>query len=265
MPNDPLTIVAGPCQLEHWEDGSSQWAVELAQAISDICKEKSVDFIFKASFDKANRQKLGSARGPGIDRGIRILSDVKKSVGCEVLTDIHEPWQAEKVAEVADLIQIPALLCRQTDLIVAAARTGKTVAIKKGQFASPVEIISAYEKSQMSGAKKTFITERGTFFGYGRLVNDFSQFLEFRDKNIPLIFDGTSSVIMVDSGEEVSSGNSKLVPSLCRAAIAVGASALYLEVHPNPIDAKSDKFNQINPSTLSTIIEECVKIKAAII
>jgi len=231
-----MFVIAGPCVIE-----SENHALECARAI----REEIGDFIFKSSFDKANRTSLSSYRGPGINKGLEILGRVK-DLGIPVLTDFHEPWQAKPVAEVADILQIPAFLCRQTDMLVAASKTGKQVNIKKGQFMTVDQIICAYEKAvalrEPDLTHEPLVTERGTMFGYGDLVVDFRNIVMLRDRGIDVIFDATHSV--QTPGGSTTGGKREFIPHLVRAAKAVGINGLFIECHPDPDKALSDAGSQ---------------------
>ena len=233
--DQPMFIIAGPCVIE-----SQKHCIEIASKLVEIGKKTGINFIFKASFDKANRTSIDSYRGPGIEEGLKILANVKKKTSLPVMTDIHLPDQAERIAQSVDCIQIPAFLCRQTDLLVASAKTGLPVNIKKGQFVSPAEMKNAVEKVRASGNDKIMLTERGTFFGYNRLVNDMSAIEQMKQLGCPVIFDATHSTQQPGGFENSSAGNRKLAPVLAKAAIAAGANGLFLEIHTDPENAKCD-------------------------
>ena len=253
---DKLTILAGPCAME-----SSEIEFETAKELKKICLKLDINFIFKTSFDKANRSSLNSYRGLGIKEGLRILSEVKKEINVPVVTDIHEPCQAELAAEVADIIQIPAFLCRQTDLLVAAAKTGKIINIKKGQFLSPYQMKSIAKKVIDSGNDKILITDRGTTFGYNNLVVDFRGVqITQEELGYPYVFDATHSVQIPGGHGESSGGERKFVPLLAKSAIAAGAKCLFFEIHPNPNKALCDGDNMLPLSEAKNIFEICNKI-----
>ena len=235
-----FVLMAGPCVLESLEMG-----LGIAQETSRICADLGIPYIFKASFDKANRTSLRSYRGPGLSRGLEELAEIKERACVPVLTDIHEAWQAEKVARVADILQIPAFLCRQTDLLVAAAKTGRPVHVKKAQFLAPWDMQAAVEKIREAGNPNILVGERGTSFGYNQLVVDFRSLPILRSLGHPVVFDATHSVQMPGGRGTSSGGDRRFVPSLARAAVAIGIDALFLEVHPDPDKALSDGPNMI--------------------
>ncbi|HEV8038713.1 MAG TPA: 3-deoxy-8-phosphooctulonate synthase [Bryobacteraceae bacterium] len=242
----PLALIAGPCVIE-----SEEHVYFLAAEIRKIAGP----FVFKASFDKANRSSLASYRGPGLEEGVRILAGLRRE-GYAVLTDIHEPSQAEKVAEAADILQIPAFLCRQTDLLLAAGRTGRTVNIKKGQFVSPHDIRNAADKVASSGNDKILLTERGSSFGYNNLVVDMRGLAIMREFGWPVIFDATHSVQIPGGLGHVSGGESKFIPTLARAAVAAGVDGVFLEVHEAPERALSDGPNALRLDLLRALWEK---------
>ncbi len=233
-------LIAGPCVLE-----SLDIALTCARFMAEAAREYGFFYIFKSSFDKANRTSLSSYRGPGLEAGLKMLARVKEEVKVPVTSDIHEPWQAEPAAEVLDLIQIPAFLCRQTDLIVAAAKTGKPVNIKKGQFVSPWDMYYAVEKAQAAGAAGVMLTERGYTFGYRNLVVDMRSFPIMRSFGVPVIFDATHSVQLPGGGQGVSGGEREFVAPLARAAVAAGVDGIFMEVHPAPETALCDGPNSL--------------------
>jgi 2-dehydro-3-deoxyphosphooctonate aldolase (KDO 8-P synthase) len=252
-----LFLVAGPCVME-----SEEHTLQLAGSIAAICAQAGVPYIFKASFDKANRTSLASYRGPGMAEGLRILGRVRGELGLPVLTDIHEAAQAAAVAEVVDVLQIPAFLCRQTDLLVAAARTGRAINIKKGQFVAPQDMRHAVAKVRESGNQRISLTERGSSFGYHNLVVDMRSLALMREF-APVVFDGTHSVQLPSQGEQ-SGGQPQFIPLLCRAAVAAGIDGLFLEVHDNPAKAKSDGANALSLERLKPLLEELLAIRRAI-
>jgi len=252
-----MLIIAGPCVIEDRET-----VFEVAQVVKKLQSlYPEHTFIFKASFDKANRSSLTSYRGPGLKEGLRILKEVKESFSLPITTDIHEPWQAEEVAQVADVIQIPAFLCRQTDLLVAAARTGKTVNIKKGQFMAPWDMENAVEKVRKSGGKEVWTTERGTTFGYNNLVVDFRSIPIMKEFSDRVIFDATHSVQKPGGLGRASGGERRFVPYLARAAVAVLADGLFFETHPQPEKALSDGPNMVPLNEFPSLIKELIKLK----
>lgn len=233
-------VIAGPCVIE-----SEQNVMEVATKLSDMQKRINIDLFFKASFDKANRTSIISYRGPGIDKGLEILSRVKEDIGLKICTDIHEPWQAEEVSMVADIIQIPAFLCRQTDLLVAAAKTQKTINVKKGQFLAPWDMKNTIGKIEDFGNHNILLTERGTSFGYNALVVDMTSIVEMKKFGYPVVFDATHSVQKPGGNGESTDGNRKYVEPLAKAAVAAGADALFFEIHPDPDNALSDGPNMV--------------------
>ncbi|HQQ10538.1 MAG TPA: 3-deoxy-8-phosphooctulonate synthase [Synergistales bacterium] len=253
-----LVLVAGPCVLEERE-----MALSIARRVSGICDSLGIPYVFKASFDKANRTSIHSFRGPGLERGLEWLSDIKSSVGCPVLTDIHLPDQAMIAAEVVDIIQIPAFLCRQTDLVVAAAATGKVVNIKKGQFLAPADMGQAVSKCLEVGNDKVILCERGSSFGYGQLVVDMRSLVIMRSLGYPVMFDATHSVQMPGAQGTSSGGDRRFVPVLARAAAAAGIDALFLETHPDPDSAKSDGPNMVSLDSLENLLQRVLAIHRA--
>ena len=253
-----LLVVAGPCVLE-----SLDLALEVAQVAGKVCSSLGMDYVFKSSFDKANRTSIHSYRGPGMEKGLNWLAEIKAKTGYPILTDIHEPWQAARVAEVADVLQIPAFLCRQTDLLVAAARTGKVINIKKGQFLSPWNMAQAARKCLEAGNNRIILCERGTTFGYNQLVVDMRSLPIMRSFGYPVMFDGTHSVQMPGGQGERSGGDRRFVLPLIRAAVAIGIDALFLETHPEPDKAKSDGPNMVPLSDLEKLLKQVKKIHEA--
>ncbi len=231
----PLLIIAGPCILEN--DAIN---MRIGETMRDACAKHGLSFVFKASFDKANRSSVKSARGPGLERGCDMLAKLKSALGVPVTTDIHEPQQAARAAQAVDILQIPAFLARQTDLLAAAAATGRAVNVKKGQFMAPAEMTGAIGKLRESGAKQIMLTERGTFFGYHRLVNDFAGVGDMMQMGVPVCFDATHSTQKPGEGE-TSGGNPHHAPLLARAAVAAGVDAIFLECHPDPAASLSDR------------------------
>ncbi|MBE6264550.1 MAG: 3-deoxy-8-phosphooctulonate synthase [Prevotella sp.] len=244
-------FIAGPCVIE-----SKELLDTVAQELVKINKELDVEIIFKASFDKANRTSIHSFRGPGIDKGLQMLGDVKEKYGLRILTDIHEAWQAEKAAEVCDVLQIPAFLCRQTDLLVAAAKTGKIVNIKKAQFLSGKDMVYPVQKAKDSGANEVWLTERGNTFGYNNLVVDFRNIPDMKEIVPTVIMDCTHSVQRPSAGNGKTVGDRKFVPAMAKAAKAFGATGYFFEVHPDPDKGLSDAANMLELDKLKTLIEE---------
>lgn len=251
----PLFLMAGPCVIES-EDGCLQIAERLVQ----IAERTGVGIVFKASFDKANRSSITSFRGPGLTKGMKILAKVRARSGLPVMTDVHEPAQAAEVAATVDCLQVPAFLCRQTDLLCACAKTGKPVSIKKGQFISPEEMGNVVEKMRACGNEKVLLTERGTFFGYNRLVNDMTSIEAMKRFGCPVVFDATHSTQQPGGLGTASGGRRELAPVLARAAVAAGANGLFLEVHPEPEKAKSDAASMLPLDWLEGLVMTCRKI-----
>lgn len=255
-----LLLVSGPCALE-----SEAIVMETAEALAKLQQaQPDLHIIFKGSFDKANRTSLDSPRGPGLELGLTMLAKVKKQYGFKLCTDFHLPEQAAPVAEVCDVLQVPAFLCRQTDLLVAAAQTGKVVKVKKGQFLSPQEMQYVVSKLEESHAKEIWLTERGTTFGYQNLVVDMRSFQTLNQHGHPTIFDATHSVQMPGAGGGTTSGKREFVPALARAALAAGAKGLFMETHPKPNEAISDGPNQIPLAELPEVINGCLKVWRAV-
>jgi 2-dehydro-3-deoxyphosphooctonate aldolase (KDO 8-P synthase) len=253
----PLAFIAGPCVIE-----SEEHAVRMARALARIAKDLGVPYIFKSSFDKANRSAASSFRGPGLREGLRILKAVKQDAGVPVLSDIHEPGQAEPAAEVLDVLQIPAFLCRQTDLLLAAGRTGKAVNIKKAQFLSPWDIRHAADKVLSTGNERILLTERGSTFGYGNLVVDYRSLVVMRRLGWPVVMDATHAVQLPGGQGDRSGGDAHFIPYLARAAAAVGIDALFCEVHDNPAAAKSDGPNALDLALVESLLRQVLAIDA---
>jgi 2-dehydro-3-deoxyphosphooctonate aldolase (KDO 8-P synthase) len=257
-----LAAIAGPCVIE-----GADASLRHAEKIAAIARAVEVPVVFKSSFDKANRTSLGSYRGPGLEEGLRILGRVKDATGLAILTDIHEPWQAAPVAEIADILQIPALLSRQTDLIVAAARTGRVVNLKKGQFLAPWDMKAAIGKTEQcgdGGNHRILVTERGFSFGYNNLVSDMRSVVIMRRFGYPVVFDATHSVQLPGAGGERSGGQREFIVPLARAAIAAGADAVFMEVHEDPDHALSDGANSLPLAELATLLTGLQRIRAAL-
>ncbi|MBF0378197.1 MAG: 3-deoxy-8-phosphooctulonate synthase [Desulfamplus sp.] len=257
--NNKLFLISGPCVIE-----SEETTFKIAAELKKITSELAIPFIFKASFDKANRSSINSFRGPGFAKGIEILKDIKESLNLQIVSDIHSPEQAKIAAEVLDVIQIPAFLCRQTDLICAAAKTGKALNIKKGQFLSPYECLNIIEKARACGSTEISITERGTTFGYNNLVVDFRSIQIVKNMGVSVIFDATHSVQFPGGGGTASSGESRFAPYLARAAVAAGADGIFIETHPDPNKALCDGPNSIPLENMAPLLTTLVKIKEAI-
>lgn len=248
---NPLAFILGPCQLENRDH-----AMFMAERISKVCSPSSSNFIFKSSFDKANRSSIASARGVGIEEGLKILEEVKLTFNCPVITDIHSISQCASAAEVVDILQIPAFLSRQTDLLLAAGETGKPVNVKKGQFLAPWEMTNVAEKIASTGNKKILLCERGTSFGYNTLVNDFRGLEIMAETGYPIVFDATHSVQQPGGRGNSSGGERKFVATLARAACAVGISAVFIETHQDPDNAPCDGPNMIDVADLQKLIEK---------
>jgi 2-dehydro-3-deoxyphosphooctonate aldolase (KDO 8-P synthase) len=250
-----LFVIAGPCVIE-----SPELCLEVGRQVRDVCKGLGLPYIFKASFDKANRSSNSTFRGPGIDEGLKILDKVRQALGVPALTDIHEPAHAAKAAKYVDVLQIPAFLARQTDLLIAAGETGRRINIKKGQFMSPQEMSNAVEKVKSTGNSDIMLTERGTFFGYNRLVNDFTALPIMKSFGVPVVFDITHSTQQPAGMGNQSGGNPQYSPMLARAAVAAGVDGLFLECHPDPKNAKSDAATMLSLNAVEPILESCLQI-----
>jgi 2-dehydro-3-deoxyphosphooctonate aldolase (KDO 8-P synthase) len=250
-----LVLIAGPCVIE-----SEAHAIETALALRDITRRAGVPLIFKASFDKANRTSGSSYRGPGLDEGIRVLGRVREAAGVPVLTDIHEPAQAAPAATVADVLQIPAFLSRQTDLITAAAKTGRVVNVKKGQFLAPLDMRHAIEKVTATGNHKVIVTERGFSFGYNNLVVDMRAFPILRSLGYPVVYDVTHSLQLPGGGDGVTAGQAEFIEPMACAGVAAGVDGVFMEVHQNPPQAKSDAQNALRLDLLPALLDKLVRI-----
>jgi len=255
----PLLVIAGPCVIE-----SEGLCLEVGRRLVEIRDRLSVPIVFKASFDKANRTSIRSFRGPGLPGGLEILAKVREVTGLPVTTDIHWPDQAEPAAQVCDLLQIPAFLCRQTDLLVAAAQTGRPVHVKKGQFLAPGDMAHVVGKLEASGCRDILLGERGTFFGYGRLVNDMRAIVQMQALGVPVVFDATHSVQEPGSLGGATGGNRAMVEPLARAAVAVGADALFFETHPDPDHALSDGPNMLPLAQLEPVLRRLLALRAVV-
>jgi len=246
-----IVLIAGPCVIEN-----EKFAISIAEKIAKIAQDKKIQLVFKASYDKANRTAITSFRGPGIKKGLAILAKIKKEFSLPILTDVHSSLDVQMVCEVADILQIPAFLCRQTDLLVAAAKTKKVVNVKKGQFLSPYEVGNIVEKIETYGNKNILLTERGFSFGYGNLVADMRSLHEMKKTSYPVIFDATHSVQMPGANGKSTGGNKEYIFPLARAASAVGIAGVFVEVHPHPSKALSDGPNSLSLSELGVLIEQ---------
>jgi 2-dehydro-3-deoxyphosphooctonate aldolase (KDO 8-P synthase) len=255
----PLALIAGPCVIE-----GEAHARSLAGALAEITRRLNVPFIFKASFDKANRTSGKSFRGPGLAEGLRVLAAIKAGAGVAILTDIHEPAQAAAAADVADVLQIPAFLCRQTDLLVAAARTGRAINIKKGQFLAPDDVRHAVAKVVDAGNARVFVTERGTSFGYHNLVVDMRAFPMIRETGVPVVFDVTHSLQLPGGGDGVTSGQAEYIEPLASAGVGAGVDGVFLEVHDEPRLAKSDAQNALRLDALEPLLRKLTAIDAIV-
>lgn len=257
----PLALIAGPCVMEPHD-----LTLVIAHRLVEICSRLNIPLIFKASFDKANRTSKSSFRGPGIEEGLKVFERVKSETGLPVTTDVHESHQAAPIAEVVDLLQIPAFLARQTDLLEAAAATGRPLNVKKGQFMAPWDMANVVAKVTSISPAGILLTERGTTFGYGRLVNDFRAIPQMQATGAPVVFDATHSVQLPSAGPggTVTSGEREMVPYLTRAAVAAGADALFLEVHPRPEEALSDGPNALRLDDLEPLLRLCLRLREAL-
>ena len=254
-----FTLIAGPCVIESEEN-----AMQIAEALKNISIRLNLDYYFKASFDKANRTSIDSYRGPGIERGLCILKKIKDTYGLKIATDIHESWQAEIVAKDCDMIQIPAFLCRQTDLLVAAAKTGKLINVKKAQFLAPWDMSNVIKKLEECGNNNIMLCERGTTFGYNTLVVDMTGIIEMKKLGYPVVMDATHSAQRPGKKRNVSDGNRSYVEPLAKAAIAAGADALFFEVHPDPDSALSDGPNMVKLNEFEDLLKRVIKVYDAV-
>ena len=250
-----FTLIAGPCVIE-----SEELVMEVAGKLKEITDRLGINFVFKSSFDKANRSSIHGYRGPGIEEGLRILKKVKDTYNVPVVTDVHEAWQCAKVAEVVDIIQIPAFLCRQTDLLIAAAETGLPVNVKKGQFLAPWDMKNVVTKMEESGNPNVMLCERGSTFGYNNMVVDMRSFLEMRQFGYPVVFDVTHAVQKPGGNGDSTGGNREYVYPLMRAGLAIGVDAVFAEVHPNPDCAKSDGPNMLKLNEVEEVLKMAVAI-----
>lgn len=251
---DKMTLIGGPCSIEGWE-----MCDEVASEVLRICKKLDINYVFKGSFDKANRSNLHAGRAVGLEKGLRILNDIKEKYNIPVTTDVHECWQCKETAEVVDIIQIPAYLCRQTDLILAAADTQRAVNVKKGQFMAPWNMDNVIEKILSRGNEKIILCERGNSFGYNRLVVDMQGLVDMRHLGYPVFLDATHSVQQPGSGHEFTSGNRPFVPYMIRAGLAVGVDGIFAEIHPDPDHAVSDGPSQLFLKDVEKILTNAKK------
>lgn len=258
-PGTPFFLLAGPCVIE-----SEAHALECARALAAIAAERRIPFVFKSSYDKANRSSGMSFRGLGLAKGLAVLAEVRRKVGVPVVTDVHLPEEAKEAGAVVDMVQVPAFLCRQTDLLAACGETGKCVNIKKGQFLAPAEMAGAVEKVRASGNPNILLTERGTFFGYGRLVVDFSSLPDLAAHGCPVVLDATHAVQRPGALGDRSGGDRTRVPFLARAGVAAGFDGLFMEVHPDPDRAPSDGPNMVKLAELPALLDECVLLARAL-
>ncbi len=252
-------LIGGPCVIE-----SEEHALMLATKIKQICDEVKVPFIFKASFDKANRSSVNSYRGPGLDEGLRILKEIKQDLFIPVLSDVHETWQVEKAAEVLNIIQIPAFLCRQTDLLVEAAKTGRPLNIKKGQFLSPYDMLNVADKILSQGNENIILTERGTSFGYQNLVFDVRSIPIMKKLGFPVCIDASHSVQKPGAAGSASGGDAEFIPHIAAAGVSAGADGVFLEIHDKPEKARSDAPNSLNLKELTDLLEFLRRIRRAV-
>ena len=254
-----LCFFLGPCVIE-----SEEQACTLAEKLKDLSVKNKFNFVFKASFDKANRTSIDSFRGPGLEEGLRILAKIKEDYSLPLLVDVHTPEQAAKVAEVADILQVPAFLCRQTDLLVAVAKTGKAINVKKGQFLAPWDIKQIVGKIESTGNKNILLTERGASFGYNNLVVDFTSIPIMKETGYPVVFDATHSLQLPGGRGNETGGRREFIPTLSKAAIAAGADAIFMEVHENPKEAKSDSATSMRLSELEPLLLELLELAGAV-
>lgn len=248
--DQPLALISGPCQLE-----GSDHALMIAETLSEVCARLGIGYVFKASFDKANRTSVEGKRGLGLDAGLEALAKVRQHVGCPVLTDIHEPTQAKVVAEFVDILQIPAFLCRQTDLLLAAGATGRVINVKKGQFLAPWDVKNVVTKIESTGNRQILLTERGASFGYNMLVSDFRALPIMAETGYPVVFDATHSVQLPGGQGASTGGQAEFVPPLARAAVAVGCAAVFIETHEEPSRSPSDGPNMVPLADMPNLLE----------
>lgn len=255
----PLLWIAGPCVIE-----SREFLIPIADRLAQISSNLKIPLVFKSSFDKANRTSGKSFRGPGLKLGLEILADVKKRTGLPVLTDFHEAGQADAVAQVCDIIQVPAFLARQTDMLEAAGKTGRVVNVKKGQFMAPGDMKNVVKKLEETGCRRILLTERGSSFGYHTLINDFRAIPQMQEYGYPVIFDATHSVQSPGGAGDRSGGDRRMVPYLAKAATAVGCDGLFMEVHPDPDQAPSDGPNMLPLDYFPDMVKTCLRLRAAL-
>jgi 2-dehydro-3-deoxyphosphooctonate aldolase (KDO 8-P synthase) len=255
LTSTPLFVIAGPCVIE-----SAEICLTIGKHVKSVCDRLGFTYVFKASFDKANRSSVNSFRGPGLEDGLVVLKRIKEELGVPVLTDVHECAQVAEAASVVDILQVPAFLARQTDLLAACGRTGKMVNVKKGQFMAPAEMAHAVEKIRSTGGSQVLLTERGSFFGYNRLVNDFTGLPQMKALGCPVVFDITHSTQQPAALGGSSGGNPQYSPMLARAAVAAGVDGLFLECHPSPSTAKSDAATMLDFKTVETLLTQCRQI-----
>lgn len=254
-PSEPLVLISGPCVIENEE-----LVLQSAEFLTTLCSKLNIPFIFKSSYDKANRLSVNSFRGPGLEKGLKILSKVKKTFNVPIFTDVHTPEEAKAAAEVCDVLQIPAFLCRQTDLVVAAGETGKVINLKKGQFMAPWDMINIIQKVLSTNNSNILLTDRGTSFGYNNLVSDMRAIPIMQEMGFPVCFDATHSVQIPGGHGGSTGGQRQFVETLAKAAVAAGCNALYMESHPNPNEAKSDKDSQIPLQELENLLKKLKSI-----
>lgn len=254
-----LFLIAGPCVVQ-----TLDLALTIGEKTRDLCRDLGVPYVFKASFDKANRSSIKGHRGPGMAEGLEVLATVKKELGVPVLTDVHLPSQCAAVAEVVDILQIPAFLCRQTDLILAAAKTGKALNIKKGQFLAPWDMLQPLKKAREAGAERIMLTERGATFGYNNLVSDMRALPIMREWGAPVVFDATHSLQLPGGKGESTGGQREFIPHIARAAVAAGVDGLFAEVHTDPSSSPSDAENMLSTEELPPLLETLLKIHALV-
>ncbi|PQM69122.1 MAG: 3-deoxy-8-phosphooctulonate synthase [Rhodobacteraceae bacterium] len=247
----PMTLIAGPCQLE-----TEEHAVMIASNLAKICYEEKINFVFKGSFDKANRTSVNGTRGVGLSRGLQILSAVKEKIGCAVLTDIHNPEQCREVSDIVDILQIPAFLCRQTDIILAASKTNKVINIKKGQFLAPWDMEKVLEKALSTGNQKIMLCERGSSFGYNTLVTDFRSLPIMKNTSQPVIMDATHSVQIPGGKGDSSGGQREYAPIMATAAAAIGVAGIFIETHQDPDNAPSDGANMVRLDDMANLVKK---------
>ena len=247
----PMTLIAGPCQLE-----TEEHAVMIASNLAKICDEEKINFVFKGSFDKANRTSVNGTRGVGLSRGLQILSAVKEKIGCAVLTDIHNPEQCKEVSDIVDILQIPAFLCRQTDIILAASKTNKIINIKKGQFLAPWDMEKVLEKALSTGNQKIMLCERGSSFGYNTLVTDFRSLPIMKNTGQPVIMDATHSVQIPGGKGDSSGGQREYAPIMATAAAAIGVAGIFIETHQDPDNAPSDGANMVRLDDMANLVKK---------